>query len=160
MDEGIRPICPIRHIRPDELSEGEVVVDLVLGRRRGLFRFRTQDLIEQPRAAMAGVADAARDACEPRLEGGAQGVWEDDGGLESSAQFSRDGEDAVARLDGQHGIDFGNGLPEIRELGGREDRDVGVGPAALDGAHGGDAHDGVAEPVRGADDDAEGGEGL
>src|SRR5688500_13607556 len=109
---------------------------------------------------MARITDATRDSGEPHFECGTKAVWEKHGDFESAAfhetgdapgmdESAKRSEETAAdeSVEGDHRVDFGDGFPDIRELGRREDGHVRIGPATLDGAHCGDGHHGIAEPV-------------
>ena len=88
-------------------ASSQVVVHLVARRARLCFFFSRPDLVQQPAPAMAGIADAPRDAREPDFQGGAERIREDDRRFEAPAQAARDGEGRLVRRDGDHLIDLG-----------------------------------------------------
>ena len=112
---------------------------------------------EQQPAAIAVVADALRDAGEPRHQRGVESVLQQDGGVEGVGAQAAGEPDAgaPAALGGarDHGVDGRFAGEEIGHPGPRDERDVGVRIHAADGAQGGQRHDGVADPVGGADED-------
>jgi len=103
-------------IGADEGGEGEVIVDLVLGRSGGgrfLFgAFGLEDLVEEPASMVAWSADASGDVGEEDFEGGAEGIGEEDGGVELVADFAGDLEEIFVGENGDHGIDLGDFAPE------------------------------------------------
>jgi len=96
---------------------------------------------------MSGIADTSPDAGQPGLKSGPQRIGKDDGDIEATAQFTSDSKDRVARFDGFDRIDFRHGAPKIGQLFLGQNSEMGVEPAGLDRTDGGDAHDGVAQPV-------------
>jgi hypothetical protein len=106
---------------------------------------------EEERAAIAGVADALGDASAPDKPGGGESVLEEDGHVEVEFAEAFDwvgnvfeGKDAVG--EGLIFVNAGDGAAG-------EDGNFGLGLAAADGLEGGHGHDGVADPICGADED-------
>ena len=108
---------------------------------------------------MAGEADPFGDAGKEGGERGTEGVRQDvrhfkifraDGFQEGAEALAggRKGKDAVRQ--GAHG-------PKGGEAGLGQEHDFGVGPVVAKGLEGGHGHDGVAEPIDAADEDAGGG---
>ncbi len=127
----------------------EVVIRFVGG---NFARFGDGDRTgEEERAAIAGVADALGNAGAPHEPGGGESVLEEDGDVkvEFAEAFDRVGgffewEDAVS--EGLIFVNAGDGAAG-------KDGNFGLGLAAADRLEGGDGHDGVADPICGADED-------
>ena len=117
-------------------------------------------LREEKRAGIARVADALRDLSAPGEPGGIEGILEKKRDIEfAGAEFGGEGFAAVPAAVSAVGIvgdelvgdllvsvDFGN-------IGAGNDADVGFGMTLANGAERGQGHDGVADPVGGADQD-------
>ena len=114
------------------------------------------NLVEECSARVSRISNAAPDAGEPDLEGGAQRIRKQDSRFKLASQFFCCGKNRLARLDTDHFVNIPHPLPEACELLWAEDGHAGIGAAELEGSHGGNGHDGVAEPVWGTNDDAEG----
>ena len=71
-----------------------------------------------------------------------------------------DGEDGGVFGEGDDLVDVRDHAPDCGDFFRDEDGDAGVGAAAFEGTDGGNSHAGVAEPVRRADEDVEGLEGI
>src|SRR5256714_4463302 len=123
--------------------------DLMLDRPAAWFL--GDDLVQKPTAIMPWKTDATRDSCEPDFESGAQRIRKKYRDVERTLapNFFCYGKQR-ARFQGQNFIDVWHQLPGRRDFFRRRDRDVGVGTAGLDGAHGRNANDAVPEPIRSA----------
>ena len=116
---------------------------------------------EEPAAGVAVEADAAGNASEPGGQGRVEGVGEDDGEVEvvvgkRAAKAIFFGEVARAAL-GAPGDEFvakGLAAVKVSHPGHGEQGDARLGKAFAQGTERGQRHDGVADPVGGADEDA------
>src|SRR5579862_4902552 len=130
----------------------EVVIGFVGGNFAG---FGNGDgACEEKRAAVAGVTDALRNAGAPGEPGGGESVLEEDGDVEVEFANAFDGIGSV--FEGEDAV--GEGLIFVNAGDGAagEDGNFGLGFAAADGLEGGDGHDGVADPICGANEDFHG----
>ena len=128
-------------------------------------RFARQDagdaVSEEPAAGITLEANAAGNASEPGGQGRVEGVGEDDGEVEAmvserAAEAPFFGEIAGAAL-GAPGDEFvaeGLATVEVSHPGHGEQGDARLGKAFAQGTKRGQGHDGVADPVGGADEDA------
>jgi len=125
-------------------------------------RVGLEELIEQASTAMALPSHTTGNAGQPDLERAADGIREEDRrvvlarGPDQARHFAGRG----FRRDFEHRIDLRHLVPERGEFPLGQHGEVQVGTPRLDGADGGSGHAGVAEPVRRAQEQAEGVESL
>ncbi len=146
-----------RDVRADRFGDLQIVKHLMAWRPCLFFAFfRVGKLVQKFVAPLRTIADPARDSREPDLECGTDGIWKQNRRVEIfRGDFSRDAPRPLAFFNRDDFVHLRHSFPEIDELRARENRNVRVGPAALDGADCRHAHHRVAEPVRRADQDAE-----
>ena len=106
-------------------------------------------------------ANAAGNASEPGGQGRIEGVGEDDGEVEAmvskraaDAPFFGEIAGATLRAPGDEFVAEGLATVEVSHPGHGEQGDARLGEAFAQGTEGGQGHDGVADPVGGADEDA------
>jgi len=115
---------------------------------------------EEKAACVAGVADALGNLCAPGEPGGVKGVLQEEGDVESAGaeiggEFFAAAPAAVLALRivmNQFVADLLVSI-NVGYIGAGDDADMRVGVAPADGAQGGQGHDGIADPVGGADHD-------
>ena len=100
---------------------------------------------------MAPVTDAAGDTGTPYFPGGAEGVGEEEGGIEL---VGADGGDVGEGGEGEKFVGVGGMAPEVVKFFRVENGDVGVRERLPEPSDSGERHDGVADPVGGADEEA------
>ena len=116
---------------------------------------------EEPAAGISMEADAAGNAREPGGQGRVEGVGEDEGEVEvvlgeraAEAPFFGEVAGAALSAPGDEFVAEGFAAVEIGDPGHGEQGDVRLREAFTEGAQGGQGHDGVADPIGGADEDA------
>ena len=111
---------------------------------------------EHQAAAVAGIADAAGNAGQPGHQGGFEGVLKKNGAVKMFAAQSPPLAELGAEGSGgveDHAVGEGLARVEFRDPGFGQHGDAGVGEARADGVQRGERHDGVADPIGGADED-------
>ena len=109
------------------------------------------DFSEEGTAPVAPVTDAAGDAGTPDFPGGSGRVGEEEGGIEL---VGADGGDVGKGGERKKFVGVGGMAPEVVEFFRVENGDVGVGERLPEPSDSGERHDGVADPVGGADEEA------
>jgi hypothetical protein len=134
----------------DEIEVAEGVVT-----RGGGGDLRHGELQEET-PLVPGETGKAADAAETQLEGGTEGIREEESGLEGSVSpdGTAHGEGRKAFGKGNHRIDPITGLPERGEILPADDREMDSRKGPPQGAHGGHGHAGVAERIGRTDDPA------
>ena len=116
---------------------------------------------EEPAAGVALETDAAGDAGEPGGERGVEGVGQDDSEVEvvvgkrtANAPFFSEIAGAALGVPGDEVVAEGFAAIEVGHPGHGEESNASVGEAFAESAQGGQRHDGVTDPVGGADENA------
>ena len=141
------------------LGEAEVGLDDGVGKEFPLFLHGQQPIGKEEAAAIAVVADDARDECHLAKEGGFERVWEEEGEVKlAGAEARGDVEQSLAGARfgfagavGEQLIGPGHCRVERLYVAAEQVADVGVGVAMAEGAEGWGCHDGIADPT-GLDD--------
>jgi len=148
--ELIEPICATEEFEVVKLFVGRNFTGLGGGDSFG----------EKKRAGVAGVADALGNLCAPGEPGSVKGVLQEEGDVEFAGakiggEFLAAAPAAVLALRivmNQFVADLLVSI-NVGYIGAGDDADMRVGVALADGAQGGQGHDGVADPVGGANHD-------
>ena len=145
--QGIENTCAVQEF---QIVEALVARDLALARYGNRAR-------QQGTAAVAGVSDPFGNTGDVGDGGALEGVLQKNGAVEV---FAREGAaggpffgESPGRI-GDHAVAKRLALVEVRDPGLRENRNFSLGKALAERAQGGQGHDGVAQPVGGADQDA------
>ena len=135
------------------------IVEALVGRR--VARQDGGDAVsEEPAAGVAVEADAAGNAGEPGGQGRVEGVGENDGEVEvtvgeraAEAPFFDEIAGAALSAPGDEFVAEGLAAIKVSHPGHGEQGDARLGKAFAQGTERGQRHDGVADPVGGADED-------
>ena len=114
----------------------------------------SDSMIQKPMPVVAFKSHFHRNVGEPDFEGGSQGIRKKNRYMEAPPQAPRNREDGLLLLDFDHFIHAIHPAPKPCQFGRRQHRKMRVGASEFESPHGIDAHHRIAQPVRGACDNA------